>query len=177
MGRKAIHTDYIILPCGQRRKAKLVQCKNCHNTKLIQFSQRQTSFLCDQCREAQNYVDVTCAHCGTTFKRLRTHVNSLFVFCDRQCKEAEQRLGGLLELDHYSINNNYRKIAFAYYGKKCKLCEITDGYLLAVHHIDGDRENNIIDNLEVLCHNHHAERHKKFSDGEWVLDFKFNGLD
>jgi hypothetical protein len=43
--------------------------------------------------------------------------------------------------------NNIRKI--------CLLCKNTDERILAVHHIDENRENNKLKNLSWLCHNCH----------------------
>jgi HNH endonuclease. len=51
----------------------------------------------------------------------------------------------------------YRRIAFEAYGKKCNRCG-TDEKLL-VHHIDENRRNSAITNLEVLCHSCHMRLH------------------
>src|SRR3989344_1904405 len=50
---------------------------------------------------------------------------------------------------------------------RCKLCSLADKRVLAVHHADGNRGNNSVDNLMWLCHNchflvhHHEEERKK----------------
>lgn len=42
----------------------------------------------------------------------------------------------------------------------CTLCRNNDERVLAVHHIDKDRSNNVIENLAWLCHNcHHLVHH------------------
>jgi len=42
-------------------------------------------------------------------------------------------------------------------------------YLLQIHHIDGNKKNNIQSNLEVVCSNCHVKRHlKKDKRGNWV---------
>jgi 5-methylcytosine-specific restriction endonuclease McrA len=42
----------------------------------------------------------------------------------------------------------------------CTLCKIKDKRVLAVHHVDENRKNNNIDNLQWLCHNcHHLVHH------------------
>lgn len=42
----------------------------------------------------------------------------------------------------------------------CTLCRTKDERVLAVHHIDENRENNVIENLAWLCHNcHHLVHH------------------
>jgi hypothetical protein len=42
---------------------------------------------------------------------------------------------------------------------KCNECGIADKRVLVVHHKDGDRKNNNIENLERLCCNCHAIKH------------------
>jgi len=46
----------------------------------------------------------------------------------------------------------------------------TKEHRLVVHHIDGDRSNNALDNLTVLCHNHHSDRHAKKINDKTVFD-------
>ena len=53
---------------------------------------------------------------------------------------------------------------------KCVSCGETTSYLLCVHHIDGDRENNTAGNLEIVCSNCHIKRHLKFNEKKkkWI---------
>jgi len=55
----------------------------------------------------------------------------------------------------------YRRIAYETFGYKCNRCEITDKRLLLVHHKNCDRQNNVIENLEILCRNCHWIEHHK----------------
>ena len=48
----------------------------------------------------------------------------------------------------------------------CNFCRVSDARILAVHHIDGNRENNKLENLAWLCHNchylvHHFDQEKR----------------
>jgi predicted restriction endonuclease len=47
-----------------------------------------------------------------------------------------------------------RKKALDHYGHRCAVCGYSD--VVEVHHRNGDRTNNDIRNLIVLCPNHHA---------------------
>jgi hypothetical protein len=55
-------------------------------------------------------------------------------------------------------NENYRKTAFNAHGRECGDCGDTTE--LEVHHKDRDRSNNDAENLAVLCHDCHWDRHR-----------------
>lgn len=87
------------------------------------------------------------------------------LFCSRECKDLAQRLDGLeeLHLPHYGTGSgisHYRVIAFRVHPKICVRCGWDKHPAgIVVHHIDRNRNNNVIENLEVLCANCHAIEH------------------
>ncbi|MGD0090067.1 MAG: HNH endonuclease [Planctomycetota bacterium] len=46
---------------------------------------------------------------------------------------------------------NYRKLAFSHYPKVCAHCGFGIADVLEVAHIDGNRSNNVVSNLVILC--------------------------
>ncbi len=103
-------------------------------------------------------VSRLCATCGkevlrspSKFKKARSGL----AFCNRDCKEKAQQIGGITSIhpSHYKDGASvYRKRAFRKFGKLCNQC----GYnahevMLDVHHLDGNRANAKLNNLEVLC--------------------------
>jgi len=50
---------------------------------------------------------------------------------------------------------NYRKLAFAHYDPLCAHCGFGIPAVLEVAHIDGNRQNNEVGNLVILCPNCH----------------------
>jgi hypothetical protein len=50
---------------------------------------------------------------------------------------------------------NYRKLAFAHYDPLCAHCGFGVQAVLEVAHIDGNRQNNDVANLVILCPNCH----------------------
>jgi predicted restriction endonuclease len=50
---------------------------------------------------------------------------------------------------------NYRKLAFAHYDPLCAHCGFGVPAVLEIAHIDGNRANNDIGNLVILCPNCH----------------------
>lgn len=150
-------------------------CKNCnqnfdapigeHKRGNAKFCSRSCSskFAASQHRPKPNVV---CALCGTEFyknsSQQKNSKSGLF-FCSRFCKDKAQRIGGIKEIQppHYSDHlYNYRDLAFRSLPNECCRC----GYkkqvaALVVHHIDRDRSNNNLSNLEILCANCHAIEH------------------
>jgi 5-methylcytosine-specific restriction endonuclease McrA len=53
--------------------------------------------------------------------------------------------------------DSYRGIAFKYKRALCEWCGIDE--TLEVDHIDENRNNNMPDNLRILCHKCHLKRH------------------
>lgn len=168
-------TQEYILYRTERRKATRLKCNNCDNSKLFDNRDIPNNYICSSCKIKNKTVK--CNHCGKDIVRPLSHHNTRMIFCNRECKEAEQYVGGKMALSHYTADKAYRIKALRIYGHKCNLCDITENYMLVVHHKDGNRDNNNITNLEVLCHNHHAQRHKHWNGKKWVLDTKYNGLD
>ena len=169
--------EYITYPSegNKKRKATRLKCEICDNTKLFPNRELPNSYICKDCKNKDCFV--VCNHCGKNFYRQKSKHDGRLAFCSRDCKEAEQYVGGKMALPHYIADKAYRKKALRFYGHKCNLCDISEDYLLVVHHKDGNRDNNALDNLEVLCHNHHAFRHRFWNGKKWILDTKYNGLD
>ena len=110
--------------------------------------------------------NTTCAHCQKAFwvpaQRFKTSKSGLH-FCCREHKDIAARIGGIeaIQPDHYgTINSNhhdYRIKALRNYPAVCMRCGF-DKYVV-VHHKDRNRENNVLENLEILCPNCHAIEH------------------
>ena len=111
--------------------------------------------------------NVICSYCSIPIykpqARIKNSKTGVF-FCCREHKDLAQRLGGVAAIQpaHYGTAKvpEYRKKAFAAYPHKCSECG-WDTYsdVLQVHHMDKDRTNNSVNNLVILCPNHHAIWH------------------
>jgi hypothetical protein len=164
--------NYVIDSSGKKRAALLVECLHCGKKFLKdkrQVISRPNHYCGQECFKAHRSADITveirCANCGKDFvkrkSKMHTSKSGLY-FCCRSCKDAAQRIGGIeaIQPPHYGNGegiHDYREKALKHYGCKCEVCGY-DEYVeaLQVHHIDGNRRNNDIDNLVVLCANHHA---------------------
>lgn len=122
----------------------------------------------------------TCALCGRSFYRAESKKSgskSGLLFCCRTHKDAAQRIGGIKAIQpvHYGTGKGhdaYRALAFGNLPHRCRECgykRIPD--VLHVHHKDGNRDNNALSNLEILCPTCHTEHHFLNRDhkGPWKL--------
>lgn len=57
-----------------------------------------------------------------------------------------------------NAKSTYRKRALEFYGDTCQRCESDCD--IQVHHVDRDRANNELNNLEVLCQRCHQKEHE-----------------
>ena len=109
---------------------------------------------------------IQCTLCNKQINRSPSKLKkskSKLYFCSRDCKDKAQRLGGINQIQpsHYGTSKkSYRSLAFTSLVNCCNRCEYSKCRgALEVHHIDRDRNNNMLDNLEILCRNCHAEEH------------------
>ena len=83
------------------------------------------------------------------------------IFCSKKCQAEEQNGFGASNYNYKGKDvQDYRVKAFRFKEHRCNRC----GYnklldILQVHHIDSDRSNNDLSNLEILCPNCHCEEH------------------
>jgi hypothetical protein len=104
-------------------------------------------------------VRYTCARCGATWEDRPSRIKrsrSGLSFCGRECKELSQRIeGGIEEIqpDHYGKSGgSYRKMLAIRVDPECVDCGYQeDERMLDADHIDSDRSNNSLENLQWLC--------------------------
>lgn len=97
-----------------------------------------------------------CRCCGKDFifkGRVKTKAYESAKFCSRSCANNRQ--------SWWNDNaTHYRTIAFQHHEEKCVVCGFDK--IVAVHHIDENRQNNDPSNLIPLCPNHHEMVHSKW---------------
>lgn len=157
-----VYPENITVSVDRIRTFEKKICKACGNIYYSRRSSIHNSEFCSrECQISSHYSIQICKNCGREFKKkngsLKSSKNQIY-FCSRKCKDEAQKITGNcpeIRPSHYgnlNSNRSYRVLAFRTFGKKCKRC----GYdeiekMLDVHHKDGNRNNNNIENLEVLC--------------------------
>lgn len=107
----------------------------------------------------------TCTNCGKEIYRTSSELKkskSGNVFCSKSCAASVNNSvskSGVNNPNWISGISSYTKDAFSTYVNECAICRFSEKAALQVHHIDVDRLNNNIDNLIILCANHHCMVH------------------
>lgn len=163
---------YIIEKDGRKSLAKELVCDNCNINflKTIRFINSTNNYCSRQCASlsSRNRVTLYCSLCSKEFEKVKSALKkskSGLYFCTRKCKDKAQRLEGIKEIQppHYGTGkSSYREIAFRNFDSKCNKCGYDEHIkILEVHHKDRNRDNNNLDNLEIICPNCHRLEHKK----------------
>ena len=105
------------------------------------------------------------------YKKLGMHRNTFekylnkfnYVFKRRKINKQKYDIEDIFagKYPYYNTSHlNYRLIREGYKERKCECCNNTEWLgkpiVLELHHIDGNRSNNNLDNLQLLCPNCHA---------------------
>lgn len=160
-------------------------CDNCqieYNAQQRYLNRGQGKFCSRKCSTENRIKNIPkpklnakCSYCEILFHKAESSIKaskSGHIFCSREHKDLAQRLGGIKEImpSHYGTAEieDYRIIAKRNFDLKCKKCGWNDyPEVLEVNHIDCNRLNNDISNLEFLCPTCHQVYHFITKTGKW----------
>lgn len=162
----------------------IIKCDNCgddFNKKPSRITRSKNNFCSKECQGEYKTIsstkETTCGHCGkdiVKFKREIEESKSGKVFCNSSCSAS---YNGKLFIEDKAKNwqggfYSYRTRALKEYGLVCNNCGFKEvPEVLQVHHIDRNRDNNILSNLEVLCPTCHNIDHFNNKDGLYSNNF------
>jgi len=151
-----------------------IKCKLCNNKFYVKPSQKKYGhgIYCSrncQYKGARTGKYVKCDTCGgKTWKTQKALKNTKSgkLFCTKSCHMIWKNKTSLKGENHPNwVNGEFAGRGILERSNKkmvCILCNNIDIRVLAVHHINHNRENNKLSNLVWLCHNcHHLIHHYK----------------
>ncbi len=109
----------------------------------------------------KNILSKDCKNCGN----ILNNTNRVKTYCNTKCqKDFEKKLifERIENGDNTFYCNTYKRYLIFKYGEKCMECgwnkvNISTGKVpIQLEHIDGNSDNNSLDNLKLLCPNCHS---------------------
>lgn len=148
--------------CGalSKRTHITANCANC-GTQFEHISSRcNTAKYCSvscyyESMKGRGSVELTCVVCKNTFRRPPSRAIYRSPVCDKVCRGILSRSAA--PGSPYSARQWLHRRGRLTKCEECGYCKHPE--ILAVHHKDGNRSNNAIDNLVILCPNCHAIEH------------------
>lgn len=118
-------------------------------------------------KSEKNSIKTNCANCGKEIIKPKSEFRQSKtgnLYCNRSCSAANNnRLFKKWE-NHPSYKNGegqYRNYKLnSVENPKCERCGFDNIIALEVHHKDKNRNNNKLENLEILCCNCHTIHHR-----------------
>lgn len=143
-------------------------CHNCNQPCYVrpnQLARQKTWFCNNDCRRDHDKKNYT-AICELEFcKKPFRAASSGSIYCSRSCSNrarAGTKYDGQRLKDKTQVGQRQRAALIDRDGANCVLCNqspVWNGLplLLQIDHIDGNRKNNELDNLRLLCPNCHTQ--------------------
>lgn len=174
---------YCSRKCSDFAEKKTIKCENCGKKfKLLKSHLRvrvrfgKTRYCSKKCYfEAIKIKDIECSQCHKLFKPLRKSS----VFCSARCVSDSRK--GIKKGDGFWYENGYKviytdngngikehiKIMEEYLGRKIDQYE-------CVHHCNEIRDDNRLENLELMLIGEHSSWHRKKEIANGITLFKSN---
>lgn len=133
--------------------------------KIIMFRKHYTDQqIIDAAKESVSCAQLLCKlglkPIGGNYATMKRKLFNLNIDCSHWTKQGWNKGKKLKNWENYTRANNSKKHLIKELGHKCEQCLISVWYdtpiPLEIHHIDGDRTNNSLKNLQLLCPNCHA---------------------
>lgn len=139
----------------------------------------KTHFCNAKCRKQYELslttsVNLKCSYCNSDILRRRNELRKSFhktYFCNNVCKNRYLNTIRWKDVSSTRSHRHKRKIVLQKYNNECVACGYDkDVRMIDLHHIDGNHQNNDINNLWsvcVWCHQRHHRCKEKISIGVW----------
>jgi hypothetical protein len=143
------------------KKEKIIKvCLNCGD---VLEKKHQTKFCSSSCSATYNNKlrDKKYKNCLYCDNEIESHKK----YCNSQCTGNHKRKIIFERIENGDLtlpSKNYKNYLIEKHGEKCMECgwgeknEYSGNIPIELEHIDGDSENNRLDNLKLLCPNCHS---------------------
>ena len=170
MGQEEIR---IIMKKGKRKRGVELICVACGNDFYVPAYRKETAKYCSYyCHRFGQYKNVTiiCHQCGKEF--IKSTSRGWIKYCSEDCRHVNrmsekerrkaQKASQKLKRGNNSSRNLRTNLKRAGVEFKCSICGYEKHtYCIDVHHIDGNPDNNTLENIAMYCAICHRIVHKQ----------------
>ena len=140
------------------------KCFECNSS--LTYEKKSNKFCSSSCSVSytnkQRGKKRYCEYCGKELNRSKTVKNSKY--CSLECffASTNRKVEEKIEKGEQVSSDSLRKYLMKKQNEKCSTCgwgernPISKTVCLDLHHKDGNAENNIIGNVELICPNCHS---------------------
>jgi hypothetical protein len=148
---------------NSKKTGKIVICNYCRKKIYRRIGTPYHIFYCDRkCQRHGQQKKVKRLTCVVCNKLLGYHK---YKYCSLQCQQRErkQTTAKLIESGQYKYNSSktLRKYLLEKRGRKCEYCNLEiwmdKPIPLEIEHVDGNSENNNLNNIKLICPNCHSQ--------------------
>lgn len=147
-----INDKYCSRSCVGIAKQKIGFCKTCNKQMSLRHPKQYCSLQCFH--KSQSYLPASCIHCDAPLPKHRK-------YCSRDCQNAERWKLIKAKIEQQGASGIHirqvRKYLLEVNGHICAICHNTKwgdvSIPLLLDHIDGNSENQDIENLRMICGN------------------------
>lgn len=135
-------------------------CNSAIYRRPCEITRKKKGFYCSQlCYGKAQRKEIPCIMCG---KLILSGANKKT--CSRDCANRNRigikyKSSGRPIKDKVRSYQSLKKRLLETRGEQCERCTFPVYQILQVHHVDRNRNNNNLKNLELLCPNCHASEH------------------
>lgn len=158
---------------SKRKEGKIINCKACEKEFYVPKYRIETAKFCSlNCQNHLQYEKYIfkCKGCEKEVVASPSRRNYKKQFCSMECLESvrksvterrkDQRLAVIKKRGTHS-SRKLRKYIFNFKERKCELCGYNEfDFCLDLHHINGNPNENTLENVKVLCVMCHRKVHK-----------------
>ena len=154
-----------------------IPCRSCGDSLSYDDVLRKKKFHNSSCAAKYNNSKQkkyhNCKMCDVEFEHSYSSTNQ---YCSLQCqKDYEWARRKEIVKEGKGTSNNVKRYLLETTGHKCNKCDNTEWngqpIPIELEHIDGNSDNNNLDNVELLCPNCHAQtptyKGKNKGNGRW----------
>lgn len=140
---------------GKKRNFRNRKCDECGNP--VRSNRKYCRIICR--KQGQEKPTRLCSFCGHDLKGNRV------LFCSNECRYSDRKQRFLVLLDQGIPNPDPKRLKrhlVAIHGNRCMSPDCAWDFskkttVIEVDHVDGDSENNSLNNLRLLCPNCHSQ--------------------